>query len=459
MNQNTEDVYKQQKKIKGGKIKIIKFRKIILIVGILLLNIITVFNSVQAININSANIVSGGDCGSLLTYKGIVRKIYYAQYIQDGVVYPAYCLDKTKQGVTDEISYSVSVQNAISDVKLWRIIINGYPYKTIQELGCANKEEAFSATKQAIYCYIHGNNPNDYGAIGEAGRRTLNALYQILNNAEKCTETQISNTIQIIKEQNNFKVDDIEKEYVSKIYSIKAAANITKYKVQIQNEESELPEGIKITDANNNQKQEFSQNEKFKILIPIKNLTKEGNFNITIQTTINSKPVLYGKAANSLNQDYALTTATYEDAKGNTQEKYYRNETKVKIIKQDQETKERLENVEFNIFDSNKKIIYSNLKTNSNGEFEVNNFLPGKYYIQETSAKDGYILNNKLIEFNVSFNQTVTITVNNMFKITPKNDTEEKEVETTIEQIELEEKLEQKENKEIIIKKLPVTGM
>ena len=97
MNQNTEDVYKQQKKIKGGKIKIIKFRKIILIVGILLLNIITVFNSVQAININSANIVSGGDCGSLLTYKGIVRKIYYAQYIQDGVVYPAYCLDKTKQ--------------------------------------------------------------------------------------------------------------------------------------------------------------------------------------------------------------------------------------------------------------------------------------------------------------------------------------------------------------------------
>ncbi len=254
-------------------------------------------------------------------------------------------------------------------------------------------------------------------------------------------------------------MDDIEKEYVSKIYSIKAAANITKYKVQIQNEESELPEGIKITDANNNQKQEFSQNEKFKILIPIKNLTKEGNFNITIQTTINSKPVLYGKAANSLNQDYALTTATYEDAKGNTQEKYYRNETKVKIIKQDQETKERLENVEFNIFDSNKKIIYSNLKTNSNGEFEVNNFLPGKYYIQETSAKDGYILNNKLIEFNVSFNQTVTITVNNMFKITPKNDTEEKEVETTIEQIELEEKLEQKENKEIIIKKLPVTGM
>lgn len=51
----------------------------------------------QAANINSANIFSGGDCGSLLIYKGIVVKVDYAQYIQDGISYPAYCLDKTKQ--------------------------------------------------------------------------------------------------------------------------------------------------------------------------------------------------------------------------------------------------------------------------------------------------------------------------------------------------------------------------
>lgn len=58
--------------------------------------------------------------------------------------------------------------NLITDVKLWRLVVNGYPYKTIGELGCANKEEAFTATKHAIYSYIHGNNPNDYTAIGEA---------------------------------------------------------------------------------------------------------------------------------------------------------------------------------------------------------------------------------------------------------------------------------------------------
>lgn len=407
----------------------------------LVLNIFTIFNSVQAVNINSANIISGGDCGSLLIYRGIVVKAYYAQYIQDGISYPAYCLDKTKHGVDNELSYSVSVQNAISDVKLWRIIINGYPYKTIEQLGCSNKEEAFTATKQAIYCYIHGNNPSDYKPIGEAGNRTLNALNQILRDAENCTETQISNTIKIIKEEDNFKVDELEKEYISKIYCVQAKTTISNYIVELQNGDSELPEGIKITDLKNTPKKEFSQNEKFKILIPIKNLTKESNFNIQIKTKINSKPVLYGQAPNSSYQDYALTTATYEDAEGNTQDTYYKNETKIKIVKQDKETKERLKNVEFNIFDSNKEIIYSNLKTNNDGEIEVKNLIPGKYYIQEANAKDGYLLNQELIEFDISLNQTLTITIDNLFEKKPSMYTQEKEITETV------------------VKKLPVTGM
>lgn len=254
-------------------------------------------------------------------------------------------------------------------------------------------------------------------------------------------------------------MDSIEPNYVSKTYRIQAGTTISNYNVELQRINKELPEGIKITDINNNTKTKFSPNEKFKVLIPIKNLINEGDFNIAIQTKINSKPVLYGQAQNSSYQDYALTAATYEDASGQTQDKYYKNETKVKIVKQDQETKERLENVEFNIYDSNKNLIYSNVKTNANGEIEIGNFLPGKYYIQETSAKDGYILNDKLIEFNISFNQILTLTVNNLFQITPKNDIEEKEITTTVEQIELEEKVQQTENKEVVVKKLPVTGM
>lgn len=420
-------------------------------------------NSVKAVNINSANIISGGDCGSLLIYKGIVVKAYYAQYTKDGVTYPAYCLDKTKQGVNNELSYSVSIQDAISDVKLWRIIINGYPYKTIEELGCANKEEAFTATKQAIYCYIHGNNPNDYSPIGEAGNRTLRALKQILTNAESSNETQISNTVKVIKEQDSFNIDSKEKNYVSKIYSIQAGTTISNYQIELEKEDQNLPEGIKITDTNNNPKTEFSQNEKFKILIPIKNLLNEDSFNIKIKTKIKNKPVLYGKAENSGYQDYALTAATYEDAYGKAQDKYYKNETKVKIIKQDEETKERLENVEFNILDENKQIIYANLKTDKNGEVQIKNLIPGKYYIQETSTKDGYLLDNNLIEFNVDLNEEFTITINNLFEKIPEQETKKDEtsekVENKKERLGKNIEITQKEDTKNVVKKLPVTGM
>lgn len=464
MSQNTEDVYKELKKnkiknltfkkveinnkykeeIKQKIMKINKIAKIIFtIISFLILNIYTIFNSVQAININSANIISGGECGSLLTYKGNPVVVNYTQYTYNGTTYPAYCLDKTKQGVSNEISYSVSIQNTISDVKLWRIIINGYPYKTIEQLQCINKEEAFTATKQAIYCYIHNNNPQDYAPIGEAGNRTLNALKQILREAENCTETQISNTIKIKKEQEKFEIDNTQKEYVSKIYSIQAGTTISNYKVELQKNETELPEEIKITDLNNNPKQEFSQNEKFKILIPIKNLTTASNFKITIKTQINNKPILYGKAEDSTYQDYALTAAIYEDASGETQENYFKNETKVKIIKQDKETKERLENVEFNILDNNKQIIYSNLKTNKEGEIEIKNLIPGIYYIQETNTKEDYLLNEELIKFDISLNEELTITIDNLFEKKPEIEitTNTKEISKTVE------------------KKLPVTGM
>ena len=166
---------------KTRKINIVK---ILLVISILfIIDLLIVINSVRAESLNSANIYSIGDCGNLLTYKGVIVKVSYVQYTKDNVNYPAYCLDKTKPGA-ETSPYDVSINSAIKDVGLWWRIINGYPYKTIKELGVENKEEAFTATKQAIYCYIHGNNPEDYGAIGSAGQRTLNAMKNIINNAE-----------------------------------------------------------------------------------------------------------------------------------------------------------------------------------------------------------------------------------------------------------------------------------
>lgn len=436
MNQSKN---KENRKLKSKrKTKLVGGMKVLIIAGALFVfNILNFINVVNAESINAANIYSIGDCGSLLTYKGITVKVSYVQYIQDGVEYPAYCMDKTKPGA-ETTPYMVSIQSAIQDVGLWRRIINGYPYKTIQELGVANKEEAFTATKQAIYCYIHGNNPDDYGAIGEEGERTLNAMKKIINDAQNSSETKISSTITINKNMEEWKQDENEKNYLSKTYMISAGATVEKYKIIITKENGQDLGGIKLTDINNQEKTEFAPNEKFKILIPIKNMTEAGSFNIQVEAKVKTKPVLYGTAPNSGYQDYALTAATYEDGIGRVQDEYTKNETKIIIIKKDQEEEIVLEGVEFELLNEKKETVYTGLKTNSEGKIVVENLVPGVYYLRETKAIDGYKANYEDIELKIELNEEIMITVNNSKEEKPK-------VETT--------KISTRE-----VKRLPVTG-
>lgn len=418
-------------------------RKLFIIIALIVLSILGFINSVYAENISSAHIYMVGDCGTLLTYQGNPIKVSYVEYTENGVHYPAYCLDKTKPGAETQ-EYTVSVSNSISDVGLWRIIINGYPYKTIEELGVANKEEAFTATKQAVYCYIHGNNPDDYGAIGEAGQRTLNALKKIINDASNSSETKISSTITINRNDEEWKQDELDKNYLSKTYSISAEAEISEYKITISKENGADLGGIKLTNENNEEKTEFMPDEKFKILIPIKNLTEDGKININVEAEVKTKPVLYGTAPDSSYQDYALTAATYEDGTGSISDSYYKNETTIIVIKKDQESNEVLQGVEFELLNENEEVVYTDLKTDEEGKIEIPNLVPGTYYLRETKTIDGYELYDQLIKIDIKLNEEVTVTVNN-------NKEEIPEIET------IEGK--SKEVSSLEVKKLPVTGM
>ena len=324
---------------------------------------------------------------------------------------------------------------------LWKIVTNGYPYKTVGELGVANEKEAFTATKHAIYSYIHGNQLSDYGAIGEAGQRTLNAMYKIINDANNSSEVQISNKVDILKLQETWEQDSISSQYVSKTYKVTAKTNIDKYTVDVTDEKGQKIEGIKITDKTNQEKGEFNSDEVFKILIPIKQMTEDRSIKINIETKVETKPILYGKAPSSNLQDYALTASTYEDGTGETQDNYHKNTTKLIIIKQDRETEEKLQGVEFQILDENKNVIYTNLETDENGRIELENLIPGKYYIKETRTVSGYEIYEDLIEIDISLNEEMTVTVNN-------HEEEKPEIEKTT------------NSKEVTSKRiLPVTGL
>lgn len=419
--------------MKKGK-KIIS--KIIIITVIILLQFLVFYNSVLATTIDKANVYMIGDCGTLLKYKGVPVKVSYVQYTNDGMDYPAYCLDKTKPGAENG-EYTVSVSEMIQDIGLWRRVSNGYPYKTIEELGVANKEEAFTATKQAIYCYVHGNNPADYTPIGEAGERTLRAMNQIIMQAENSSEIKIANTLKVSEETTKWEQDTNDKDYISKTFSVSANVQIQNYFVNIHGNNIEE---IVITDLQNQAKNEFHSNEKFKILLPIKKLKESGEFNIIVEAKVKTKPVLYGTAPNSNLQDYALTAAIYEDGIGELQQKYSKNETEIVVIKQDEETREKIDNVEFILLNDKMEEIMQGLITDEDGMIKISNLLPGKYYLKEVYTPDGYLNAEELINIEISWNENLTVYVYNKKENKPE--------------IQIDKKEETK-----VIKKLPTTGM
>ena len=429
---------------------------------ILLLNFLGMANSVAAAELGtSATLEKIGDCGSLLKYKEITVVTTYVAYKDGEKYFPAYCLNANLPGVGENGSYDVSTSDLVTDVELWRRIINGYPYKTLQELGCNTKEEAFTATKHAIYCYVHGNSPDNYSAIGEAGERTLNAMRRIIENAQNSSETKMQTSLTINKNKTAWKEDNLDSNYISKTYEVEANSDYKNYTLDIKAQgNSKLPEGIKITDTDNKEKNTFNKGEEFKVLVPIKNLKNDGEFVLTIKSELNTKPVLYGKAPNSNLQDYAITTLKYENAESSTSDSYGENKTQIEVYKQEKNTKRPLEGVSFKLLNKDKEVIYSDLKTDKNGKITITGIMPGKYYLQEIQTLEGYVRYDEDIEIDVELNEKFKVTVNNSkeTKIEIEKSQKELTVSKELEKTQITEKATETENVKVI-KKLPVTGM
>ena len=439
-----------------------KVSKTILIVMMLFaIDLSLVLNCVQAVDQANEKVYEIDYCEKVLKYKGIPRGAVYVVYEEGGIQYPAYCINPEKKGVGDTDAYEVSVEGYITDVMLWRIIINGYPYKTVEDLGVANEKEAYLATKQAVYCYLDNRNVEEYSGIGEAGERTLNALKQIWYNAQNSAETKISNTIDIIPVKSEWKQDDVDSRYISKTYRVEAIAPIVDCEIEIDGEN--LPNGLMVTDKNNNIKKVFSPFDEFKVLIPIDKLKNDGSFKINAKTKMDTKPVLYGVSADSNLQNYALTAFTYEDATGTYIEQYSKNNAQIKILKQEKGTKTPLKGVEFQLLNSNKEVIYQSLTTDKNGEIILKEIVPGTYYLKEVKTLPGYVLYNEEIKIDISLNEQVNVIVNNSKEKTIEIS---KEV-TNIELGKTEENLQEKAKvtniteitNETNIQRLPNTGM
>ena len=404
-----------------------KVLKILLIVVLVIVaNIGILVNTVQAVeNGEQITIYSKGYFNRVIRNNGIVIKTAHAVYQENGKEYPVYCLNRELHGVGEYIAtYDVKDQGKIEDLGLWRVVINGYPYKSIEQLGVTNEEEAYIATKQSIYCYIYNTGTELYSAINEQGERVINAMNNILENAKNSNESFDNPNIEI-EQSEKWNVDEIENKYVSKEYKIKSNKNISKITLNLESQ----PKGTKITN--------LDEDGKFKILIPIENLKESGKFKIKIQTELETKPIFLGEAPSNDLQNYLLTAYSYEDMDKEFEQEYEKNNTKIIIEKTDNDTNEVLKGAKFEILDEKQKSIRV-AETNNEGQVILDGLMPGIYYIKEVQAPNGYSIDSELKKVEIKLNQEISLTIKNN-KIIIKQEEPQKTI--------------------VEIPKLPVTGM
>lgn len=425
-------------------------KKLISIISIIVILIgLVPISSKAVVPIDTAYIYANKKTNGLLMWKGLRIHTHLAVYKKDGKEYPAYCMDRELPGVEIGRTQTVDVKQLVNNVMVWRAIINGYPYKSISELGCNTEEEAYLATKQAVYCMLTNRDVNEYSAIGEAGERTLNALKTIVNNARNSNQTKVSSELTVNEQEKLWKIDNLDSSYISKTFLVTANTSMSKYTVNVKNLKIE---GYKLVDQNNKEKTEFSNSEKFKILIPIQEVKQDGNFSIEVSAQVATKPVFYGESRDSGLQSYALTGYTYEEGTGSKKVYYTKNETKIIITKTDDKTGKKLEGVEFELLDKDQNKIYTEITTNKDGMAIIDNLLPGIYYVKETRTLEGYQLYSKLIRVELELNEETTVNVINSEE-EPEIYREEKKTELAVKEEQSGIKVKE------TVQKLPKTGM
>ncbi len=271
-------------------------------------------SSVKAIDLDISNRTRTGCYPTYLSYKGRTESLFDMYYNYNGTKVPLYCLFHY---ITDEemSKYDEVMSGALNNVKIWRVLRNGFPNKSIQELGCQKESEAYVATGFAILSVAYDYDLNDLTITEDEGAdRVLNALKNILEAVKNSKDSLPQKTVKV-EERDTWKKED---NYMVKKYFV----NDSQRQISNVTLEKGIDEGIKIVDENNVEKNVFDTKECFKVKIPLDKVSDKIQFKINVETSFKNQPIIYGKTAYSGWKGINLQVITYENGKAEYEETY-----------------------------------------------------------------------------------------------------------------------------------------
>lgn len=396
--------------------KKLKLKKVMVVILIVLILLSTFSNFANASTpMNTAFLYKVEDCTTKLRYwsdkqgKWLDVICYYTEYEENGVRYPAYCLNPNLGGVGEYGSYSVDVATLLDNEVIWRTIANGYPYKTPQELGVDTVLDAYLVTKRAVHSNLYNRDVRAcYVAFDENGERVIDAIERLTNIGRYGTQTRDDDNMTIKTVGDMYQ----EGNYYIQKFRVDSNVEVANYTITAT---PNMPSGGIVTNANGVQTNTFNGEEYFFVKIPKESMVSNISTVISIQGKCKTYPIYYGVPADINTQDYALTFDPYEDLIAATSFDWDIYKSGIIINKVDEETKTPLAGVTFNAKYQDGTAI-GDFTTNEQGKITINNLKPGKVILTEVVAREEYILDATPIEVELEYAQTKTVELTNKHK-------------------------------------------
>ena len=290
------------------------------------------------------------------------------------------------------------------------ILSNGYPRTSIT----GDSDKDYYITQAALWWYMDlhmgGHNlPDSFKTTGSDPYNLRQYIINLVNGAEQVT-SYATPAIKLVNNDSTLNLSSDKKYYESNTISVKTLYTTGNYTVSLEN----APSGTTVVNAGTGAEQtSFVPSESFKVRIPVDNVDI-GSLNIKVKATATgsiNKAYMY-KSSDPSKQS-VFGSVLYPDTSTVTDETNLTLETsKVTITKIDAETEQPLAGATFELKDSSGKIVATWTSTTSS--HVIKNLPNGTYTLQETKAPDGYILNDKVVEFTITdTNRNISIRFRN----------------------------------------------
>ena len=314
----------------------------------------------------------------------------------------SYCMDYGYRAPAS--GASLTYIKTVRSNKLVAVMANGYPNKSVAQLGAVNIDAAYLGTQMAVWQTVNGTSYTKGNAFDLNKIQPAAGYEKVVNNAKQvAAKILASGTYNPTISVSGGKVDYDSYVEMNKIGPFKVNVEGYKYttfKTSLLN----APEGSYVVDKDNHIRNEYNAGEEVYVLVSKTAAPKKVTLKVT--AVANEKvAVLYG--AGSSMQNFVFLDFEQKTIEASKQFTWEKREGNIEIVKVDQNGAS-VEGAEFKVVDESGKQV-AKQKTNKEGKITIKGLPVGKYTVTEISAPEGYILKAETKTVTVKTGETARI--------------------------------------------------